>query len=313
MPAAISVSNLSKSFGKHAILEGCAFAVGEGEAFGLAGLNGAGKTTLIRLLLGVLRADKGELAVLGEDPWLHHASLHRRMGVVLDHDGMWGNLTLEQNMKIFSAAKGVSWSSALSYMEEYWSRTPIYGNRRAVKFFSRGQRMQCALCRAFLGWPSLYLFDEPAVALDVDAYEHFTKMVALARARGASILISSHQLEAIDDLADRVGMLRDGRIVELPGRAEHRGRRWSIAADDNPRWGEIIRQQCGNLALYSEGEWRFESANAAADIPAIVRLLAIEGCAIRGVSPVVEEFSNAIRNEYRRRAAGEDTVGGKEP
>ncbi len=303
MSPVISANNLVKSFGKHTILDGCSFAIEEGEAYGLVGLNGAGKTTLIRLLLGVLRADSGEVEVFGENPWRHDAALHRRMGVVLDHDGMWGNLTIDQNMKIFAAAKGIGWNECKAYMEEYWSRTGIYNNRKAVKFFSRGQRMQCALCRAFLGWPALYFFDEPSVALDVDAYEHFSRLVRTARERGASLLISSHQLDAIDDLADRVGMLRDKRLIELEGKGLQGDRLWAVAADDNPQWGAIIGEQCGGTPVYSGGEWRFETNNAGSDIPAIVKRLAGEGCAIGKVAPVAQDFSVTIRNEYRRRAA----------
>ena len=305
MSPVVSVKNLTKAFGRHTILEECALVVEEGEAYGLVGLNGAGKTTLIRLLLGVLRADKGEIAVLGENPWRHDALLHRRMGVVLDHDGLWGNLTFEQNMKIFAAAKGVSWSASLSYMEEYWSRTNIYNNRKAVKFFSRGQRMQCALCRAFLGWPDLYFFDEPAVALDVDAYEHFKSLVMAARKRGASFLISSHQLDTIDDFADRVGMLREKRLIELARKAEQGNRLWSLETDDNPRWATIIREQCGGAPAFVEGEWQFESTHADTDIPVLIKRLAGEGCAIRKVAPIVRDFSVTIRNEYRRNAAEE--------
>jgi len=218
---------------------------------------------------------------------------------------MWGNLTIEQNMKIFAAAKGVSWGDCTAYMKEYWSRTGIYNNRKAVKFFSRGQRMQCALCRAFLGWPALYFFDEPSVALDIEAYEHFNGLVRTARTRGASFLVSSHQLDAIDDMADRVGMLRDGQLVELANRTGRGTGLWSLAADDDPRWEAIIRERCGGAPVFANGEWRFMAANAETDIPALVRRLAGEGCAIHGVAPVTQDFGTTIRNEYRRRAADE--------
>jgi ABC-type multidrug transport system ATPase subunit len=190
-------------------------------------------------------------------------------------------------------------------MEEYWGRTNIYNNRKAVKFFSRGQRMQSALCRAFLGWPDLYFFDEPAVALDVDAYEHFKGLVMVARKKGASFLISSHQLDAIDDFADRVGMLREKRLVELARKAEHGNGLWLLETDDNPRWAAIIREQCGGAPAFTEGGWQFESTRAETDIPALIRRLAGEGCAIHKVAPVFQDFSVTIRNEYRRKAADE--------
>ncbi|MGA2506816.1 MAG: ATP-binding cassette domain-containing protein [Chitinispirillaceae bacterium] len=301
MPPEISVSGLAKSFGKYSILEDISFEINAGEVYGLVGLNGAGKTTLIRLLIGVLKADRGLISVLGKDPWSHDASLHRRMGVVIEHDGFWGNLSFEQNMKIFAAAKSIVWSSAFGYIEDFWDRTGLYRNKKAVKFFSRGQRMQCALCRAFMGWPSVYFFDEPAVALDVDAYDHFTTMVKRARDNGAAVVISSHQLDAIDDLCDRVGMLHDKRLAELSPKKESGGQ-WSLETDRNETWAAIIKAVCTADPVYRDGEWQFEVQNAAKAIPMLVKRLVEAGCSIGKIAPAPGEFSDTIRNEYRRKS-----------
>jgi ABC-type multidrug transport system ATPase subunit len=302
MPSVINAQGVSKSFGKYSILEDLCLTINEGEVYGLVGLNGAGKTTLIRVLLGVLRPDRGALSVLGSDPWGHDAGLYRRMGVVLEHDGFWGNLSFEQNMKIFAAAKGIAWNAAAAYIEESWSGTGLYKNKKAVKYFSRGQRMQCALCRAFLGRPSLYFFDEPAVALDVDAYNHFRDLVASARGHGAAFLISSHQLDAIDDLADRVGMLHDKRLTELQYLTEGLSGRetWSIEADRKAEWSAIITDVCGSEPLWCDGLWRFEVTEAPVTIPLLIRQLVGAGCSVRKVAPVQDEFSERIRSEYRR-------------
>jgi len=307
MPPVISVSGLSKSFGNYSILEDLSLEINEGEVYGLVGLNGAGKTTLIRLLLGVLKPDQGVLSVLGKNPWSHDPSLHRRMGVVLEHDGFWGNLTFEQNMKIFAAAKGVDWKEACEYIDEFWGRTTLYKNKKAVKFFSRGQRMQCALCRAFLGWPSVCFFDEPAVALDVGAYDHFSALAKRARGNGSAVVISSHQLNAIDDLADRVGMLHDKRLAEL-SRGTGRGELWSIGADQNTAWVAIIKELCGCDPNYCGGEWRFEVSDPAKTIPMLIKRLVEKDCRISKVAPVQNEFSETIRNEYRRKT-GPDSRG----
>lgn len=304
MPPVIDVQGLSKSFGRYSILDDLSLRIDEGEVYGLVGLNGAGKTTLIRLLAGVLRADRGEISVFGKNPWSHDGALYRRMGVVLEHDGFWGNLDFRQNMKIFAAAKSIAWSDARRYCEEYWGGTEIYKSDKAVKFFSRGMRMQCALCRAFLGWPSVYFFDEPAVALDVGAYDHFASLVRMAHGRGAAILISSHQLDAIDDLAGRAGILRGRRLAEL-SRADGKGERWSICTDRNTAWGAVIRELCGGEPEYCDGEWLFQTADPAATIPLLIKRLAEQGCSIRKVSPRAAEFSEVIRREYRGKSVPE--------
>jgi ABC-2 type transport system ATP-binding protein len=302
MPPVISVSGLSKSFGSYSILDNCSLEVGEGEVYGLVGLNGAGKTTLIRLLAGVLKADCGALSVLGRNPWSHEASFYRRVGIVLEHDGFWGNLDFKRNMRIFAAAKGVAWNDTRQYLEEFWGGADIYRSNKAVKFFSRGMRMQCALCRAFLGWPSVYFFDEPAIALDVSAYDHFASLVRRARGKGAAVIISSHQLNALDDLAGRAGMLREKRLTEL-SRGTGRGEQWSIGADRNAAWAEVIREVCGNEPSWDNGEWRFEVRDAQAAMQVLIRKLVEAGCSIGKAAPLQNGFSEVIRREYRGQSA----------
>jgi ABC-2 type transport system ATP-binding protein len=297
MSPVISVSGLSKSFGRHRVLDDLSLEISEGEVYGLVGLNGSGKTTLIRLLTGVLRADRGALSVLERNPWAHEPRFYRRVGIVLEHDGFWGNLDFRRNMKIFAAAKGVAWNDAQRYLDEFWGGTDLCRSGKAVKFFSRGMRMQCALCRAFLGWPSAYFFDEPAIALDMGAYDHFAALVRRARGNGAAIIISSHQLNAIDDLAGRAGMLRDRKLTELV-RGTGRGTQWSINTDRNTAWAAIIREVCGSEPSWENGEWRFEVAEPAA-VPVLIRKLVEAGCSIGRAAPLQNDFSEVIRREYR--------------
>jgi len=211
----INVKNLKRSFGANPILKDISLQAGDGSIYGLVGLNGAGKTTLIRVLLGLLQKDGGELTVGGYDPWRHQPEYYRTIGVALESDGFCGNLTVRDNLRIFASAKGIGWADAEKYLEEYWGGTDIFKTDRKVKFLSRGQRVQCGLCRAFLGWPKVYFFDEPVVSLDFWAYEHFKKMAGEAKSRGAALLISSHQLETIDDLCGRAGLLKDGVLQEI--------------------------------------------------------------------------------------------------
>ncbi|MDR0330834.1 MAG: ABC transporter ATP-binding protein, partial [Chitinispirillales bacterium] len=206
--AAIDVQNLCRSFGKSAVLSDVSLRVEPGTIYGLVGLNGAGKTTLIRVLLGLLRKGGGSVSVGGFDPWRHEPAYYRAVGVALESDGFCGNLGVRDNLRLFAAAKGVARAEAERYFEERFGGTEIFASARKVKFLSRGERAQCGLARAFLGWPSVYFFDEPAASLDIRAYGHFKEMAREAKARGGAVLISSHQLETLDDLCDRVGILK---------------------------------------------------------------------------------------------------------
>jgi len=296
--AIIDVADLRRSFGKSQVLKDVSLRIGSGSVYGLVGLNGAGKTTLIRVLLGLIRRDGGSVSVCGFDPWRHETAFYRAAGVTLESDGFCGNLGVRDNLRLFAAAKGVPWGEAERYFGEYWAGTDIYGSTRKVKYLSRGQRTQCGLARAFLGWPRVYFFDEPVVSLDIKAYGHFKAMVMEAKSRGAAAVVSSHQLEAIDDLCDRAGLLRDGAIEELDrggGRA-----RWLVRTDGavGGDWGGVIGG-CGGVDItVNDNEWTF-SIGDEAGIPAVVAALVGAGCGVCEVRRADAGFSGAVKNIYK--------------
>jgi ABC-type multidrug transport system ATPase subunit len=300
----IEVKNLFKSFGKHLIFDNASVTIEAGRVFGLVGLNGSGKTTLIRMLLGLLRPDQGNVSVLGFDPWQHKAEYFRQLGVILDSDGFAGNMTVAQNLKIFAEAKRMAWRQVEEYIDEFWHDTfiagEIRGGRKKVKLLSRGQKMQCGICRAFLSWPAAYFLDEPMVALDVDASEHFYRLVRRAQSKGGTIFISSHQLQAIEELCDAVGMLHNRCITILKSGAEAAlPRPWFVRCGAEEKFGTIIESICGFPPGYENGSWHFSVLQPEATIPKIVSGLVAAGCGIGEVGPETDNLKNRMRTHYR--------------
>jgi ABC-2 type transport system ATP-binding protein len=298
----IKAGNLSKKFGNRRVIEACSFSIEKGTVFGLVGLNGAGKTTLIRILTGLLEPDAGDVSVDGFKPWLHSVDMYRRMGVVLEHDGFAGNMSIKENLRFFATARGLKWKDVVSYVEEFWSGTFIYNEvlnaRNKVKYLSRGQKVQCGLCRAFLCWPPVYFFDEPSVALDIEAYDHFEKMVNDARKRACTVLISSHQMSTIEELCDTVGILDNGELHILADRDKQHGCRvWNIFADYREDFGKIMERITGASVSYSksEGTWRLSLKEDESLMPQIITELAGAGCHIRQVSPEAFDIRDSIR------------------
>jgi ABC-2 type transport system ATP-binding protein len=299
MSIVIKLNELKKSFGNHTVLNGVSLQIDKSTAYGLVGLNGAGKTTLLRLMLGILKPDSGAITINGFDPWKHNVDFYKQLGVVLDHDGFWGNLTIKENLKIFSAAKKLKWAETEKYITQYWGDTVIASTDKKVKYLSRGQRVQCSLCRAFLGWPDVLLLDEPAVALDMTAYAHFRVMVKNARERGAAVIISSHQLDTIDDLCDRVGNLSGGILADL-----------QYGTDGHMRWLLFTSNVCDCLPLLSEcgcidingnnGKWSFLVNNPQTTIPAVVEKMVGYQNPVYEIRPEATGFSDTIRSLYAK-------------
>ncbi len=202
----IKLQNISKSFGKNSIFSDLSFSVQSEEVCGLIGLNGIGKTTLLRIIAGALSVDSGSVSVLGGIPGLGGA-FYRRIGVVLESDGFNGNLSFKENFNFFADMKRLNKKNVNESVEEFWSH--LASKTVPVKQFSRGERMQCSLARAFLGEPELLLLDEPASNLDMDGYDLLCRLVLHANKRGATTIISSHRLDAVSELCGTVAFLSE--------------------------------------------------------------------------------------------------------
>jgi ABC-2 type transport system ATP-binding protein len=175
----------------------------------------------------------------------------------------------------------------------------LSGGRKKVKHLSRGQRVQCGLCRAFLGWPEVFLFDEPTVALDVEAYDHFCMMTREAKRRGAAMLISSHQLATIEELCDVVGLLDNKQLHAMETRQRPgTSRQWSIKADFSENFRSIIDQCAGQAATYADGVWKLNVVDDEKTIPEIITRLAAAGCRILQVAPEKNDLKGKIRLHY---------------
>lgn len=200
----VQVDSISKRFRDKTLFSELSLTIEKGEVCGLVGLNGVGKTTLLRIICGTITPDSGTVTTMGVVPG-QNGDFYRRIGIVLDSDGFNGNLTFLENLNFFSKIRRIPQASMDSYVHAYWShiaKKPI-----PVKQFSRGERMQCSLARAFLGEPDLLLLDEPASNLDAHGYALLCTLVRDAQARGAASLISSHRLDAVSELCENAAFL----------------------------------------------------------------------------------------------------------
>ena len=211
MDAAITISGLVKDFGHGTrALDHLDLQVGAGEVHGFLGPNGAGKTTTIRVLLGLLRADAGHVELLGGDPRRDSVELHRRLAYVPGEVNLWPNLTGGEVIDLLGHLRG---GLAAARREELLERFQLDPTKK-VRAYSKGNRQKVALVAAFSSDVELYLLDEPTSGLDPLMEAVFQEVVQELRARGRSILLSSHILSEVEALCDRVTIIREGRAAE---------------------------------------------------------------------------------------------------
>jgi ABC-2 type transport system ATP-binding protein len=215
---AITTSGLVKDFGTTRALDGLDLTVQTGEVHGFLGPNGAGKTTTIRVLLGLLRRSGGEAELLGGRPWRDAARLHRRLAYVPGEVNLWPNHTGGEVIDLLGSLRGGLDPRRRAELLERFELDPA----KRCRAYSKGNRQKIALVSAFSSDVELYLLDEPTSGLDPLMETVFQDVVREVRARGRTVLLSSHILSEVEALCDRVTIIRRGRTAESGTFAELR-------------------------------------------------------------------------------------------
>ncbi len=217
--AAISVTDLRKSYGDFQALRGIGFDIREGEVFGLLGPNGAGKTTTVEILEGYRRRDTGSIEVLGFDPQRFEIGFRERIGVVLQQSQLLPNLTVAETHRIFAG-----YYEQPRDIDEVIQLVGLAEKRDArVRTLSGGQKRRLDLGLALVGDPDLVFLDEPTTGFDPAARRIAWDMIRSLRSLGKTVLLTTHYLDEAQELCDRVAVLREGLIVRIGTPAELRG------------------------------------------------------------------------------------------
>ncbi len=208
---AISVRGLRKAYGPLEAVRGVDFDIEEGEVFGLLGPNGAGKTTTVEILEGYRSRDAGEVSVLGHDPQRPGRSFRERIGVVLQQAQLWPTLTVRETHSAFAG-----YYARPRDVDEVIELVGLTEKRDArVKTLSGGQKRRLDLGVALVGDPDLVFLDEPTTGFDPAARRAAWEMIRSLRSLGKTVLLTTHYLDEAEQLADRVAVMREGRIVRI--------------------------------------------------------------------------------------------------
>jgi ABC-2 type transport system ATP-binding protein len=210
MTEIIEARGLVKKFGRVRALDGLDLSVSEGEVHGFLGPNGAGKSTTIRVLLGLMRASEGTASVLGLDPWTDLVKTHRDIAYVPGDVSLWPTLTGGEAVDLLAGLRGGADDTLRAELIRDFELDP----KKKARSYSKGNRQKVALVAAFARPAKLYILDEPTAGLDPVMESVFRRQIDRVKAEGATVLLSSHILSEVEELCDRVTIIRAGKTVE---------------------------------------------------------------------------------------------------
>jgi sodium transport system ATP-binding protein len=227
----IEVRNLRKAFGTVKAVDGVSFIARDGEITGLLGPNGAGKTTTLRMLYTLMRPDAGEVLVDGIDAAADAIAVRRRLGVLPDARGLYKRLSARENIDYFARLQGLDAATRRTRIDALIAALDMADiAERRTEGFSQGQRVKTAIARALVHDPRNVILDEPTNGLDVMATRAMRTFMHKLKGEGRCVLFSSHIMQEVGALCDRIVVIARGRVV----------------ADESP---EVLRAQTGAATL----------------------------------------------------------------
>lgn len=259
----LATRGLTKRYGRRNVVDQVTMAVRRGDIYGFLGPNGSGKTTTLRMVLGLIRASSGEVELLGQNPAKAPRSLMRQVGALIEGPGLYPHLSATENLRIVAKLKGLGDEREIQELLATVDLTHV--GRMDTRRFSLGMKQRLGIAMALLGRPKLLILDEPTNGLDPEGFREMRSLLrSLVAERGITVLLSSHMLHEVEQIATRVGVIRSGRLLaeatvqDLRQQGE-RGLEIQVSRPDlaaqllQERMGLTVQQRPDGLLLVSGG------------------------------------------------------------
>jgi len=219
MSEIIKTTNLTKIYGQQKSVDHLNITVNKGEVYGFLGRNGAGKTTTIRMLLGLIKPSSGQIDIFGGSLFENQKEILRRVGSMVEVPGFYENLTARENLLINAKIIGIRKKNAI---EEALELVDLHNeSKKLVGKYSLGMKQRLGIARSLLHGPELLILDEPTNGLDPIGIKEMRRLIqSLAQERNITIFVSSHILSEIEQLADHMGIIHEGKLLEEVAFAE---------------------------------------------------------------------------------------------
>lgn len=306
MENAVEVKELSKSYGSLVAVDHISFEVKRKEIFGLLGPNGAGKTTAIRMICGMLRPTSGTAVVAGFDVSQKPQEVKRRIGLVPDISNLFGELSARVNLEFMGKLYGLDRKTRRERIDQVLELFHLKERQNdPVKYYSKGMHRRLTIAAALIHHPEILVMDEPTSGLDAQAARLVREITIDLNKEGRAILLTTHQIDEADRLAQRVGIIDRGHLIALNTPEQIKNSTEGMRAleikildgEDQQRWISIISGTEGvDNVFLAEGKIRILSKDLSQIIPAVVKLVDKHGGKIENISVAQPTLEDAYIN-----------------
>jgi ABC-2 type transport system ATP-binding protein len=261
----LTIQNLSKSFGKEKVIDGLSFSVPEGSVFGFIGKNGAGKTTTMKMALGLLPADCGEITVCGERVSFGQTSTNRHIGYLPDVPEFYGYMRPKEYLKLCGEITGMGNAAIKCRGDELLSLVGLADMNKKIGGFSRGMKQRLGIAQALLNEPKLLICDEPTSALDPVGRKEILDILLQVKGK-TTVIFSTHILSDVERICDRIAVLNKGKLA-LSGtlaelKSKYKANGFTVefdASTDKERVMSVLSQNNLNPTRVEENESSIEN------------------------------------------------------
>lgn len=301
----IETRDITKAYGEQTVVNKVNLHVQKGRIYGLLGRNGAGKTTIMKMILGLTAITSGEVDVFGKNIKGNERRIYPRIGAIIETPGFYPNLTGTENLEIFAKLRGTAQPNAVKEALDVVGLP--YRDKKLFSKYSLGMKQRLGIANAILHDPELLILDEPTNGLDpIGIAEMRNFILSLSKERGKTILISSHILSEIAMLADDIGIIHGGVLLEESSFAalERKNRKYiQIQVSDPKRATLVLEQQFGLRQYEIEDDACIRLYDTDADIAAINKALMLENIAV-----ISSQMCNDSLEDYFKKVTGGEGI-----
>lgn len=301
----IETRDITKVYGEQTVVNKVNLHVQKGRIYGLLGRNGAGKTTIMKMILGLTAITSGEVDVFGKNIKGNERRIYPRIGAIIETPGFYPNLTGTENLEIFAKLRGTAQPNAVKKALDVVGLP--YRDKKLFSKYSLGMKQRLGIANAILHDPELLILDEPTNGLDpIGIAEMRNFILSLSKERGKTILISSHILSEIAMLADDIGIIHGGVLLEESSFAalERKNRKYiQIQVSDPKRATLVLEQQFGLRQYEIEDDACIRLYDTDADIAAINKALMLENIAV-----ISSQMCNDSLEDYFKKVTGGEGI-----